>query len=233
MRFPGLRIFATCEISQVAHSCKISPTPLFIFFLPLHLPATFRFLYAINFSRFLSLRGHTFWPKVRHSSPPSASSSNPHSVVATAADPVSTTAAAVDPISTAATAMPAPASSHPPGSAASVPMRYNTRVSLAPPSLPHPRPSWRAPPSKRARTSGPGESSSSRPPKPQSLPTQGPAGDLPLDLSPASIIRKPYFHYGPIPGNVDYNGRDLHNEVHYDLLAFTEDLEFRDAMCLV
>ena len=43
------------------------------------------------------------------------------------------------------------------------PRRYATRVGPIPPSPPHPRPTWRAPPSKRARTSGPGESSSSRP----------------------------------------------------------------------
>ena len=41
--------------------------------------------------------------------------------------------------------------------------RYNTRVGPRPPSLVHPRPPRRAPPSKRTRTSGPGESSCFRP----------------------------------------------------------------------
>ena len=50
------------------------------------------------------------------------------------------------------------------------PRRYHTRVGPTPPSLPHPRPSRRGPPSKRAQTSGPGESSSFRPQEPQSPP---------------------------------------------------------------
>ena len=40
--------------------------------------------------------------------------------------------------------------------------RYHTRVGPWPPSPLHPRPPRRAPPSKRAQTSGPGESSRSR-----------------------------------------------------------------------
>ena len=117
--------------------------------------------------------------------------------------------------------------------AAAAPRRYHTRVGPIPPSPPHPRPSRRAPPSKRARTSGPGESSSSRPPEPQSPPTQGPTGDLPLDMSPASIIRRPYFHCNPILRNAGCSERDLHNEIYYDLLAFVEDPEFRDSMGLM
>ena len=111
--------------------------------------------------------------------------------------------------------------------------RYHTRVGPIPPSPPHPRTPQRAPPSKKARTFGLGEFSSSRPPKPQSPPTQGPAGDLPPDLSPASIIRLPYFHCSPIPGNADCSKRDLHNEIYYDLPAFAEDPELRDSMRLV
>ena len=123
------------------------------------------------------------------------------------------------------------------GSASTVaspaPRRYHTRVGPIPPSPPRPRPSWRAPSSKRARTSSPEESSSSRPPEAQSPPTQGPVGDLPSDLSPASIIRLPYFHCSPIPGNVDCSERDLHSKIYYDLPAFTEDLDLRDSMQLV
>ena len=113
------------------------------------------------------------------------------------------------------------------------PRRYHTRVGPIPPSPPHPRPSRRAPLFKRARTSVPGESSSSRPPKPKSPPTQGPAKDLPPDLSPASIIRRPYFHCSPITGNADCSERDLHSKIYYDLPAFAEDPEFRDSMRIV
>ena len=184
-------------------------------------------------------KGHTLRPRVRHSSPPLAGSSNPRSAAATAAVPASTAVAAAMPALIAAQGSPAvgsssaPASSYPPGAAAPILRRYHTRVSPTPPSPPHPKPSRRALPSKRARTFGPGESSSSRPPEPQSPPTQGPAGDLPLKLSPTSIIKRPYFHYSPIPRNADYNGRDVHDEVQYDLPAFTEDPELRDSMLLV
>ena len=117
------------------------------------------------------------------------------------------------------------AASHPLGAAALAPRRYHTQVGPTPPSPPHPRPSRRAPLSKRAQTSGPGESSSSRHQKPQSPPHQGPVGAPPLDLSLASIIRRPYFHYSPIPRNTDCSARDVHDEIHYDLTAFAEDPE--------
>ena len=90
-----------------------------------------------------------------------------------------------------------------------------------------------APPSKRARTSGLGESSSSRPQKPPSPPAQGPDGDLPPDLSPASIIRLPYFHSSPILGNANCSESNVHTEIYYDLLAFAEDPKLRDSMRLV
>ena len=109
--------------------------------------------------------------------------------------------------------------------------RYHTQVSPTPPSPPHLRPAWRAPSPKRARTSGPGESSTSRPRAPPSPPYQGIAGAP--DLSPASIIRQPYFHCSPILGNTYCSKRDLHEEVYYDLPTFFEDLELRDSMILV
>ena len=124
-------------------------------------------------------------------------------------------------------------SSHPPDYIAPAPMRYHTRVGATSPSPPHPRPSRRAPPSKRAWTSSPGESSSSRPHEPLSRPHQGLAGAPPVDLSLASIIRRQLFHFNPIPGNVDCSERDLHAEVHYDLPSFFEDPEHRESMLLV
>ena len=85
------------------------------------------------------------------------------------------------------------------------------------------------PPSKRARTSGPGESSRSRPePSPPSAaPSSSPR------LSPASRIRHPIFSCHPIPGNVDLRARDFHGESYYDIPALTTDQKFRDSMRLI
>ena len=119
----------------------------------------------------------------------------------------------------------AAAASHASVAVAPAPRRYHTKVGLVPPSPPHSRPSRRAPLSKMARTFGLGESSSSRPQEPQSPTNRSPVGALPLDLSPTSIIRRPYFHCSPILGNTDYSVRELHDEVHYDLPAFAKDPE--------
>ena len=131
-----------------------------------------------------------------------------------------TTVAAV--VTTTVPAAPAPAS-----------RRYDTRVGPTPPSPPYLRPTRRAPPSKRAQTSGPRESSSSRPQKPHSSLTQAPARDLPLNLSPASIIRRPLFHCDPIAKNSDCSTRDPHSKVYYNLPGFVVDLEFIDSMRVV
>ena len=93
----------------------------------------------------------------------------------------------------------------------------------------HLRPRRRAPPSKRARTSGPGESSRS---KPEPLPLPADQGSSP-QLSPASRIRRPMFSCDPIPGNVDLHARDFHMESYYDISAFTADQRFRDSMRLI
>ena len=89
--------------------------------------------------------GHSFRPQVRLSSPPS-----------TAGQSTFAAAAAV--------------ASHAPVLAAPAPRRYDTRVGPNPPSPANHRPSRRAPPPTRARTSYPGESSSSRPQEPHSQP---------------------------------------------------------------
>ena len=107
--------------------------------------------------------------------------------------------------------------------------RYQTRVGPWAPSPVHPRPCRRAPPSKRARTSGPGESSTSRP-KPSPPPAdQGSSSQL----SPASRIMRPMFSCDPIPGNVDLCARDFHMESYYDIPALTADQRFRDSMLLI
>ena len=113
--------------------------------------------------------------------------------------------------------------------AAPAPCRYDTRVGPTPPSPPHPRPFKRASPPKR----DPGESSSSRAQEPQSPPVQGPAADFPLDLSTASLIRRPIFHCGPITGNSDCSAKELHNENFYDISDFVALSELRDSMWLV
>ena len=97
-----------------------------------------------------------------------------------------------------------------PAPVAPVQRKYETRVGPILPSPPHPRPSRRPPPSKRARTSGLGESSSSRPQEPPSSPTQGPISDSPQDQSPGSIIRRPILYCGPILGNSNCSDKDLH-----------------------
>ena len=104
--------------------------------------------------------GYNFRPRVRPSSPPH-------------------TARQSSPLVVAVVASPSPA----PVPLAPAPHRYGKRVGPTPPSLAHPQPS------RRARTSDPGESSSSRPQEPHSPPVQGPTDDLPPDLSPTSIIR--------------------------------------------
>ena len=84
-------------------------------------------------------------------------------------------------------------------------------------------------PSKRARTSGLGESSKSRPEQSPPLVVEGSSPQL----SPASRIRRPMFTSDPIPGNVDLRARDFHGEPYYDVPALTTDPRFRDSMRLI
>ena len=104
------------------------------------------------------------------------------------------------------------------------PRRYNKRGETTLPSPAHPQPS------ERARTSDPGESSSLRSQKPHSPHVQGPADDLPPDLSPTSIIRRPLFHCDPIAGNSDCSTREGHCETYFDFPAFATDPRLRDSM---
>ena len=175
-------------------------------------------------------RAHSLWPQVCQGPTPHAGTSTPGPN--SAASPASSVAGASSVVaagaglsvpaarpSTAAAASPAPAAVQ--GTAAAnaegfssvapTQRRYHTRVSPTPPAPLHPRLAWRAPPPKRTRTSGPGESSTLRPQAPPSPPYQGIVGAP--DLSPASIIRWPYFPCDPIPENVVCKGRDFHGEV--------------------
>ena len=86
-------------------------------------------------------------------------------------------------------------------------------------------------PSKRARTSGPGESSPSRP---QSSPAISAAEVTSSpQLSPASRIRRPLFVGNPISGNVRLHRREFHGESYYDVSTLMADPRFRDSMQLI
>ena len=93
------------------------------------------------------------------------------------------------------------------------------------------RRSRRARPSKRARTSGPGESTSSRP-QPSQSPSATEATSWP-QLLPASRIRRPLFVGTPIPRNVGLHARDFHGQSFYDVPALTANPRFRDSMRLI
>ena len=93
----------------------------------------------------------------------------------------------------------------------------------------HPRPPRRAPPSKQAQTSVPGESSCSRP-----EPSPPPAAQSSSpQLSPASRIRRPMFSCGPILEKVNCRAKDFHGESYYDIPALAADPRFRESMRLV
>ena len=109
--------------------------------------------------------------------------------------------------------------------------RYQTRMGPRPPSLVPQRRSRRARPSKRARTSGPGESSSSRP-QPSPATSAAETTSSP-QLSPASRIRRPLFVGHPITGNVALHSRDFHQESYYDVSTLTAHPGFRDSMRLI
>ena len=106
--------------------------------------------------------------------------------------------------------------------------QYQTRMGPRAPSLVPQRRSWRARPSKRARTSGPGESSSSRP-QPSPVTSAVEATSSP-QLSPASRIKRPLFVENPIPGNVRLHRREFHQESYYDVPVLMADPRFRDSM---
>ena len=109
--------------------------------------------------------------------------------------------------------------------------KYQTRMGPRAPSPVPQRRSRRARPSKRARTSGPGESSSSRP---QLSPaTSAAEATSSPQLSPASKIRRSLFVGNPIQGNVLLHRREFHGEAYYDVPALMADPRFRDSMRLI
>ena len=109
--------------------------------------------------------------------------------------------------------------------------RYQTRMGPRAPSLVPQRRARRARPSKRARTSGLSESSSSRPPSsPVASPTEMTASP---QLSPASRIRRPMFVGHPIPGNARLHSRPFQQESFYDVPGLRADPRYRESMRLI
>ena len=153
--------------------------------------------------------GHRYRPRVRFSTPKGDSAGTSR-----VADAHSPKQAAQTPPALTPTTISEEAQAHEPPS-----RRYQTRVGPRAPSPVHSRPRRRASPSKRARTSGPGESSRSRP---ESSPPPADQGSSP-QLSPALRIKRPMYSYDPIPENVDLCARDFHMESHYDIPVLTAD----------
>ncbi|KAL6328598.1 hypothetical protein AAG906_002104 [Vitis piasezkii] len=83
--------------------------------------------------------------------------------------------------------------------------RYSTR---RPPISPPPKPSVRRVPPKRARTSGPGETSKD---------IQRPSG-IALEV----IIKRPMVTAPPIPGNLDCRAKPFHSELYFDIEAMRQ-----------
>ena len=109
--------------------------------------------------------------------------------------------------------------------------RYQTRMGPRAPSPVPQRRVRRARPSKWARTSGSGESSSSRPP-PSPVTSAAEATSSP-QLSLASRIRRPLFVGNPIPGNVRLHRRPFHQESYYDIPTLRADPRYRESMRLI
>ncbi|XP_034700943.1 protein PELPK1-like [Vitis riparia] len=75
----------------------------------------------------------------------------------------------------------------------------------------------RRPEAKRAKTSGPGESSRASKPSKDS--------ELPSDMSLESIIRRPMVTTLPIEGNSNYRARPFHSKLYFDQKAMRQKLE--------
>ena len=159
--------------------------------------------------------GYRFWPRVRFSTPEMEEPGTSAAVGVHSPDLHT---------DTQPTVAPAIVPKEPQGF-----RRYQTRVGPRAPSLVPQRRRKRARPSKWARTSGPGESSTSR-----TEPSPSPAEESSSPhLSPTSRIRRPLFTGTPIPGNVDLRASDFHGEPFYNVPALTADPWLRDSMRLI
>ena len=163
--------------------------------------------------------GHRYRPRVRFSTPERGGAGTSRSADAHSPEQAAQTPATLPPVATSEEAQ----ASEPPSP------RYETQVGPRAPFPIHLRPCQRAPPSKRARKLGPGESSRSRP-----EPSPPLADEISSpQLLPASRTRRPMFSCDPISRNVDLHARDFHMESYYDIPALTADQRFRDSMRLV
>ena len=109
--------------------------------------------------------------------------------------------------------------------------RYQTRMEPPAPSPIPQRRVRRARTSKLARTSGPGEPSSSRPP-PSPVTSTVEVTSSP-QLSLASRIRRPMFVGNPISGNARLHRRPFHQESYYDVPALRDVPRYRESMRLI
>ena len=109
--------------------------------------------------------------------------------------------------------------------------RYQTRMGPWAPSPVPRRRARRARPSKRARTLGPGESSSARPP-PSPVTSVTEATSSP-QLSPASRIRRPRFVGNLIPGNARLRSQPFQQESFYDVPGLRVDPRYLESMRLI
>ncbi|KAL6321923.1 hypothetical protein AAG906_035824 [Vitis piasezkii] len=93
--------------------------------------------------------------------------------------------------------------------------RYLTR---RPPTSPPPEPLVHRIPPKRARTSGPGETSRHAQPN-----SQGPADSQhPSGIAPEAIIKRPMVTSPPIEGNSYCRARPFHSELYFDIEAMRQ-----------
>ncbi|KAL6346939.1 hypothetical protein AAG906_005999 [Vitis piasezkii] len=97
--------------------------------------------------------------------------------------------------------------------------RYETRRATTTPGMTasHPESSVRRPPAKRAKTSGQPHANT----------------ELPSDMSPESIIRRPMLTTPPIEGNSDCRSRPFHSEFYFDQEAFRQQPELQDSYGLL
>ena len=104
--------------------------------------------------------------------------------------------------------------------------RYST---WRPPTSPPLEPSICCIPPKRARTSGPGETSRHAQPDSQALvDSQHPSG-----IAPEAIIKRPMVIVPPIEGNSDCRGMPFHSELYFDIEAMRQQLELQDLFGLL
>ena len=98
-----------------------------------------------------------------------------------------------------------------------------------------PQSSMRRLPAKRAKTSGPDESSrASQLEPPIATHARAPVdSELPSDMSPGSIIRCPMLTTPPIEGNLDCKSRPFHLESYCDQEAFRQKPKLRDSYGLL